>query len=154
MKKLISIRNVIKWMWSLVCISVIVVFAPLGVANESIAIIVNSQNNQSLSQQDIKNIYDDIVTHWENGELITVLNLPAGSGNRELFSSKLFDSASWQMIAAESNRSINNTIRNPSMTRRERWVAKVVSENPNAIGYVPVSLVSKFENVRIIMQLE
>ena len=55
------------------------------VAGEPVVVIVNEANQQSLTQQDIKNIYSDIVFQWQNGERITVYNLPVDAEERETF---------------------------------------------------------------------
>ncbi|MCK5358982.1 MAG: hypothetical protein KAJ95_00045, partial [Gammaproteobacteria bacterium] len=45
-------------------------------AGEKVVIITNTANTQSLSMHDVKSIYSDIVTTWENGKNISVYNLP------------------------------------------------------------------------------
>lgn len=103
---------------------------------ESVAVIVNSSNTQSLSKEDVKNIYSDRVITWGNGNKIAVYNLPVASASREVFSQSVLGISAQNAAAAESNRSITNTLRNPQKLKRERLVASIVSKNPNAIGYV------------------
>lgn len=124
------------------------------VAGEPVAVIVNKANQQSLTQQDIKNIYSDIVFQWQNGERITVYNLPVDAEERETFSRKLFGESAQRMAAEESNRKITNTIKNPSKTKRARLVAQLVAKNPQAIGYIPLSMLDKSADVRIVLQLD
>lgn len=125
-----------------------------ALAGESVAVIVNAANNQQLSEQQIKNIYADIVTQWENGNKITVYNLYADDEAREAFSQKIFGESAQKQVLAESNRKITNTIKNPSKTKSARLVAKLVSKNPNAIGYIPVSMVKDASSVRIVLQID
>lgn len=124
------------------------------VAGESIVVIVNAENSQQLTEQQIKNIYADIVTQWDNGNKITVYNLYADEEARETFSQKVFGESAHKQVLAESNRKITNTIKNPSKTKSARLVLKMVSRNPNAIGYVPKSMVKDTTNVRIVLQID
>ena len=131
-------------------------FLPMHYAlgGESIVVIVNAENTQTLTEQQIKNIYSDIVTHWENGNKIDVFNLAVEEDARETFSQKIFGESSRQLAAAEANRKITNTIKNPTKTKGARLVAKLVSKNPNAIGYVPLSMAKDLANVRIVVQFD
>ena len=124
------------------------------IAGEPVVVIVNKANQQSLTQQDIKNIYSDIVFQWQNGERITVYNLPVDAEERETFSRKLFGESAQRMAAEESNRKITNTIKNPSKTKRARLVAQLVAKNPQAIGYIPLSMLDKSADVRVILQFD
>lgn len=123
-------------------------------AGESVVVIVNAENSQQLTEQQIKNIYADIVTQWDNGNKITVYNLYADDEARETFSQKVFGESADKQVLAESNRKITNTIKNPSKTKSARLVMKMVSRNPNAIGYVPKSMVKDTTNVRIVLQID
>ena len=125
-----------------------------AIGGESVAVIVNASNAQQLSEQQIKNIYADIVTQWENGEKIAVFNLYVDDENRESFSQKIFGESAQKLALAESNRKITNTIKNPSKTKSARLVTKLVAKNPNAIGDVPLSMARKATNVRIVLQIE
>jgi ABC-type phosphate transport system substrate-binding protein len=124
------------------------------IAGEPVVVIVNKANQQSLTQQDIKNIYSDIVFQWQNGERITVYNLPVDAEERETFSRNLFGESAQRMAAEESNRKITNTIKNPSKTKRARLVAQLVAKNPQAIGYIPLSMLDKSADVRVVLQLD
>ena len=125
-----------------------------ALAGEGVVVIVNRDNQQSLSQQDIKNIYGDIVAHWDNGKRITVLNLPVDNSAREKFSEEIFGESASRLAAAESNRKITNTIKNPSKTRRARLIVKLVARDPNAIGYIPFEMLDDSSNVKVIFKIE
>lgn len=125
-----------------------------GVTAEGVAIIVNASNAQQLSEQDVKNIYADIVTQWDNGNKIAVFNLHVDDESREAFSQKIFGESAQKQVLAESNRKITNTIKNPSKTKSARLVAKLVAKNPNAIGYIPLNLAREMSNVRIVLQID
>ena len=131
-------------------------FLPLqfAIGGESVAIIVNASNTQQLTAQQVKNIYADIVTQWDNGNNIAVLNLRVDKNAREVFSQKIFGESAQKLAQAESNRKITNTIRNPSKTKTARLVLKIVSTNPNAIGYIPLSMIKEASKVRILLQID
>lgn len=145
-------KNILKTV--LLCAALSLVLAQNAVGGESIAVIVNSTNTQEISEQHVKNIYADIVTQWDNGEHIAVYNLHVDEASRETFSQKIFGESAQKLAQAESNRKITNTIRNPSKTKSARLVLKLVAKNPNAIGYVPLSMASKAANVRIVLQID
>ena len=124
------------------------------VASEAVVVIVNKDNQQVLTQQDVKNIYGDIIFQWKNGKRITVYNLPVSSETREVFSQKIFGESAQRLAAEESNRKITNTVKNPSKTKRARLVSKLVAKDPNAIGYIPDSMLDQTSNVRVILRID
>ena len=138
----------------MIILSLSLLAAHHAMASESVVVIVNKDNQQKLSQQDIKNIYGDIVFQWKNKQRITVYNLPVDSQAREAFSQKIFGETAQRMAAEESNRKITNTINNPTITKRDRLVAKLVAKNPNAIGYIPASLLDQEADVRVILRID
>jgi len=123
-------------------------------AGESVVVIVNAANTQEISEQQVKNIYADMVTKWDSGNRIAVFNLHVDANSRESFSQKVFGESAQKLASAESNRKITNTIKNPTKTKSARLVGKMVSRNPNAIGYVPLSVAKKVANVRIVLQID
>ena len=125
-----------------------------AIGGESVAVIVNASNTQQLSEQQVKNIYADIVTQWDSGDKIAVYNLHVDDDTRENFSQKIFGESARKLAQAESNRKITNTIKNPSRTKSARLVTKLVAKNPNAIGYVPLSMAKQATNVRIVLQID
>lgn len=125
-----------------------------ALAGESVVVIVNKDNQQSLSQQDIKNIYGDIVIQWQNGKNIAVYNLPVDSEAREVFSQKIFGESAQRVAADESNRKITNTIKNPTKIKGTRLVAQMVAKNPDAIGYIPLSMLKNAPNVKVVLQID
>lgn len=119
-----------------------------------VAVIVNSSNPEALSLEQIKNIYSDRVTTWRSGKKIELYNLPESQDAREIFAQKVLGVSSQAAVAAEARRRTNNTLKNPSRTKRERLVVSIVSRKKNAIGYVPEYLVKDRKNVRIIAVLK
>ena len=138
----------------MIMLSLSLLAAHHAVASEGVVVIVNKDNQQELSQQDIKNIYGDIVFQWKSKQRIAVYNLPVDSQAREVFSKKIFGETAQRMAAEESNRKITNTINNPTITKRARLVAKLVAKQRDAIGYIPVSLLDQEANVRVILRID
>ena len=122
--------------------------------DDTVVIIVNSKNNQSITEEDIKNLYTDKITSWNDGKKIIVYNLPVNSRTREIFSYKLLHKSPSQAATAASNRVITNVIRNSTETKTARLVVSTVSKNPTAIGYTTYKNVKGKNNLRIIMAVE
>jgi len=123
-------------------------------ADSRIAIIVNAANTQNISQQDISNIYRDRIITWDNGEKIDIYNLPTISPSREKFSQKFLGISAMASAAAESNRHITNSSRNPQLLKRERLVILSVTSNINAIGYVKETHIKQKKDVRILFSID
>lgn len=138
----------------IIIFSVLLLMAATLQAGERLAVIVNSENTQIISLEDVHNIYMDKVIAWKNGEKISVYNLPVSSTVRANFSWKTLGMSSRDAAAAESNRSMTNTRRNPQRTKRERLLAFIVSRNPNAIGYMKAASAKARSGVRILFILD
>lgn len=119
-----------------------------------VAVIVHSSNSEKLSIEKIKNIYSDRITSWRSGKKIELYNLPESQEAREVFANKILGVSSQAAVAAESRLRTNNTLKNPSRTKRERLVVSIVSRKQNAIGYVPEYLVKDKKNIRVVTVLK
>ncbi|MDH5799434.1 MAG: hypothetical protein OEZ68_01395 [Gammaproteobacteria bacterium] len=116
--------------------------------------MVNADNTQSVSKQQIKNIYADITAAWSDGEQITVFHLPVDDDAREVFSQAIFGESAEKQAAAELNRKITNTIKNPSKTKSANLVKKMVKRDPKAIGYIPKSSLGASKGLRVVLTLQ
>ena len=123
-------------------------------AEPRVAIIVNSENTQPLTLQDISNIYNDRITTWNNNEKIDVFNLPTASPARETFSRALLGISAMTAAAKEANRHITNTSRNSQHVKRERLVILSVATNKNAIGYVKASSITQRKNIKVLFYIK
>lgn len=123
-------------------------------AADTVVVIVNSENTQSLTAEDIKNIYSDVVTTWDDGKRVRLYNLPAEDTARETFSRAIFGLSAREIVQQESNRKITNSVKNPSNTKRARLISTIVAKNKHAIGYLPKNLLKANKNIRILMELE
>lgn len=129
-------------------------FAASAVFAEGVAVIVNSSNTQVINEDVVKNIYSDRVIAWDSGKYIVVYNLPVKSSKREQFSQSVLGLSAQDAAAAESNRSITNTVRNPQKVKRERLVTSIVAKNPHAIGYVSESSAKSKSGIRILFVIK
>jgi ABC-type phosphate transport system substrate-binding protein len=127
---------------------------PTANAAGPIVVIVNSANQQTLSKQDIKNIYSDMVTRWENGERISLYNLPAKEKARDIFSQAVFGETTREIMQLEHNRAITNSVKNPPRTKRASLISTIVRRDKNAIGYLPKDMMRDNKNIRIVLELE
>ena len=109
-------------------------FVACTVQAADVAVIVNRSNPEVLSIENIKNIYSDRLITWRSGQKIEIYNLPNNQEARDVFARNVLGMSGQASATAESQRKINNTLKNPSKTKRERLVALFVAKNRNAIG--------------------
>lgn len=127
---------------------------PSANAADAIVVIVNSANQQTLTKQDIKNIYSDIITNWENGKRINIYNLPADDKARETFSRAIFGETTREILQQEHNRKITNSIKNPSRSKRASLLSAIVSRDVNAIAYLPKDTLKSDKDIRIVLEID
>lgn len=129
-------------------------FAMRTVLADPVVVIVNSANAQNISLADVKNIYLDKTVAWENGGKIAVYNLPPEDAAAELFARKTLGMSARDAAAAESNRIISNTSRNPQQTKRAALVSSIVAKTPNAMGYIPKEQAEGKSGIRVLFTLD
>jgi ABC-type phosphate transport system substrate-binding protein len=121
---------------------------------EKVAVIVNMANQQTLTADDIKNIYLDNIITWANGDRIKAYDLPVKDNARQVFSNKVLHMRAQNVAREWANKKITNTAKNPPRTTRGRLVAAFVAKDPDAIGYVPAAMVEGHGEVRVVMTVE
>ena len=127
---------------------------PTVYAADAIVVIVNSANQQALTEQDIKNIYSDIVTNWKSGKRINLYNLPAKDQARDKFSRAIFGESAREILQQEHNRKITNSEKNPSRTKRASLLSAIVSRDVNAIAYLPKDMLKSDKDIRIVLEID
>jgi ABC-type phosphate transport system substrate-binding protein len=127
---------------------------PTAKASDAMVIIVNSANQQSLTEQDIKNIYSDIITNWKSGQRINLYNLPGDDNARDKFSRAIFGETTREILQQEHNRKITNSIKNPSRTKRASLLSTIVSRDVNAIAYLPKAMLKSDKDIRIVLEID
>ena len=118
-----------------------------------VAVIVHQENDQPLTEQEIRAMYMDRLTHWKDGSKVMLYNLPLGDKHREKFSQHVLNMSALQADEAEMQRRDNNMAINPVRVKAKNIVVSYVERNPNAIAYVPLSLVRDRYNVKVVMTL-
>ena len=123
-------------------------------AGDKVVVIVNEANKQEITAADLKNMYNDIVIHWDNDQPITLFDTPIKEEAREVFSERILGETAGDAAMAWANRKITNTAKNPPITTKESLIPKFVAKDPNAIGYVSKSVAEGKPGIKIILTLE
>jgi len=118
-----------------------------------VAVIVHQENDQPITAQEIRAMYMDRVTEWKDGSKVMLYNLPLGDKHREKFSERVLNMSALQADEAESVRRSNNVAINPVHVKAKNIVVSYVERNPNAIAYVPLTMIRDKSNVKVIMML-
>ncbi len=116
---------------------------------ESVAIIVNSENQQNFTMQEIKYIYSEYIVSWPSGKRIERYDLPPDDPAREVFTRKVLGLSARVAALEEQSRSVNNSARNPSREKRAPLVAAAIVRSANALGYVSLPYAQSLVGVRI-----
>jgi len=119
-----------------------------------VAVIINRSNPEQLSIQQIKDIYSDRLATWRSGQRIEVYNLPDNQDAADVFARRVLGMSGQAAAAAELQRRTNNTLKNPSKTKRERLVLSIVGRKKNAIGYVPEYMIKDKSRIRVVKILK
>ncbi|KAF0193051.1 MAG: hypothetical protein FD165_154 [Gammaproteobacteria bacterium] len=142
-------------MWATRIMLMVVVSGVVAPAQaEPVAVIVNSENTQALSSADVRNMYEDNVIVWSNGDPVRPYHLSTKSDAREVFSKNVLDKSAMAAARFWANKKITNTAKNPPETSNELLVINEVLRNRQAIGYVPLAMVKKQDGVRIVLTVE
>jgi hypothetical protein len=118
-----------------------------------IAVIVHVENNQELTVNEIRAMYQDRITRWQDGSKIMLYNLPLGDSHREKFSRDILDMTALEADEAESKRRENNLAINSVRVKNKNIVVSYVEREPNAIAYVPLSMIRDKSNVKVVATL-
>lgn len=121
--------------------------------NSGLVVIVNKANSKLLTKSDISNIYSDRITRWPSGERILILNLPLDSSERQRFTAAILDMSPQDAATDWSNRTITNRSQSDYRTKNAQVVVSYVERHENAIGYVPVAVLSENDNVRVVYSI-
>ena len=118
-----------------------------------IAVIVHADNPQELTAEEIKAMYMDRLTRWEDGSKVMLYNLPLGDKFREKFSKNILNMTALEADSAELQRRELKINANPVYVKAKNIVVSYVEQNPNAVAYVPLVMVREKSNVKVIMTI-
>jgi len=146
-------RNItLKYLYvTLITVTIMFISAPS--LAQPMVVIVNVNNTESISSEMIKQIYSDKRNFWETGNPILLFELPVKDKGREIFSETLLNKSAITSQSDWSNRYVKNTIKNKVKMKPQKIVAKFVSINKHAIGYITASVAEKHNNIKIIMTI-
>jgi len=118
-----------------------------------IAVIVNQNNKQDLTVAQIKDMYQDRLTKWGDGSKVLLFNLPLGDKYREKFSQQILNMTALEADQAETLRRENHIKFNPVEVKASNIMVSYVEQHPNAVAYVPMSVIHSKSNVRVILTI-
>ena len=118
-----------------------------------VAVIVHQDNPQQLTVEDIKAMYMDRLTRWQDGSKVMLYNLPLGDKFREKFSQNILNMTALQADSEELQRRELNIKVNPVEVKAKNIVISYVEQHPNAVAYVPLVMVREKSNVKVIMTI-
>ncbi|MBI4745863.1 MAG: substrate-binding domain-containing protein [Deltaproteobacteria bacterium] len=124
--------------------------------SEPLAIFVNVHNPvEKLTVDAVRKIYQDEMTRWPDGNRVTAYDLPLKSRFRAIFSEKVIHKPAEKVEEDWANKRITNTAKNPTVVlKNDMLVIIKVSNDPDAIGYLPISMLKDEKEIRIILTLE
>jgi len=118
---------------------------------DPIAVIVHPERRADLSIDDVAQIYLRRKRFWSDGSPVVPLNLSSTDPLRKRFS-RLVLRQDAQRLAEYWNRQYFYGVFPPATLASAEAMRRYVAADPNAIGYVPSSLVD--DSVRILFRLE
>ena len=121
---------------------------------EEVAVIVNQNNMQELTDSQVNAVYTDQLTTWNNGQPIHVYQLPLSDNAREVFSQRIMGQSARRVERENANRKITNSFENPPLTKSAKLALIYVSRDINAIAYVPLEMARDKQGVRILLTLK
>lgn len=118
---------------------------------DPIAVIVHPERRADLSIDDVAQIYLRRKRFWSDGSPVVPLNLSSTDPLRKRFS-RLVLRQDAQRLAEYWNRQYFYGVFPPATLASAEAMRRYVAADPNAIGYVPSSLVD--DSVRILFRLD
>ena len=122
-------------------------------AAESVVVIVNAGNNDRVTAETILAIYSDTRRNWSNGSKVAIYELPVKASAREAFSKAVLNKTAEEAQADWFRRKMDHSIKTMPSVKQDKLVVRFVSKYPDAIGYVPVSLIAGQSDVRVVMRI-
>ena len=118
-----------------------------------IAVIVHETNMQKLTENDIKALYLDRITRWQDGSRVILFNLPLGDKYREKFSETVLKMTALEADKQETKRRELRIKANDVEVKSKNVVVSYVEQHPNAVAYVPLNLVRDRSNVKVVFTI-
>lgn len=106
-----------------------------------VAVIVNSSNSTTLSDNDISRLFLGKLKKFSNGEKVILANLKFGNATRNEFEKKVLKKSSSQVKAYWSKLMFSGKGKPPKELGSDKDVLALVAGNPGAIAYVDAASV-------------
>lgn len=118
-----------------------------GNALADMVIIVNKENNSTITRDEVKKLYLGKIDKFSNGNTAIPINLNDSDLKNE-FDASIIGRNSAQVTAYWSKAVFTGAGTPPKQVNDQSEVLKLVSSNPDVIGYIDKSLVT--DNVKVI----
>ncbi|MPY23624.1 phosphate ABC transporter substrate-binding protein [Shewanella psychropiezotolerans] len=115
-----------------------------------IAVIVHPNNSDSLDKKSISNLYLGKTKRFPGGAQAVPINLEEGQASRGDFDSNVLGKSSSQLKSYWSKKVFTGKGTPPKEFATDDEVIKLVSSNPNIIGYIDSSKVN--DSVKVVAE--
>lgn len=120
---------------------------------DKVAVIVHESNTQKLTEKEIKALYLDRLTRWQDGSRVVLFDLPLGDKYRDKFSKSILKMTALEADLQETKRRQLRIKANDVEVKAKNVIVSYVEQNPNAVAYVPLNLVREKSNVKVILTI-
>ena len=118
-----------------------------------VAVIVHETNTQMLTEKEIKALYMDRLTRWQDGSKVMLYNLPLGDKHRDKFSKSVLKMSALEADTQESKRRELRIKANDVQVKAKNVIVSYVEQHPNAVAYVPLDLVREKSSVKVVLTI-
>jgi hypothetical protein len=118
-----------------------------------VAVIIHENNSQQLTAKEIKALYLDRLTRWSDGSRVMLYNLPLGDKYRDMFSKSVLKMTALEADKQEIKRRELRIKANDVEVKSKNVVISYVEQHPNAVAYVPLSLVREKSGVKVVFTI-
>ena len=142
------------WLVALLIFAVLI-FASESVAGEGVAIIVHKDSKvDTLSVEDLRRYYSDILVTWPDGEKVKIFDLPMDDSTRQVFSAKVLGKAPQDVTMDWASKRITNMAKNPpTILKSQLLMLSKVGQSPNTLGYISEERVDK-QKVKVVLVIK
>lgn len=136
----------------IIAFAALLTFQAVQAFAETVAVIVNSSNQQkSVSIEEIRKFYANAVLEWPDGTPVTLYDLAINDPARSVFSEKVLKKSPMSVAEDWAHLKITNQAKNPPIAMKsEALIVRRVSREKGAIGYVTLEAARQKEGVRIV----
>lgn len=113
-----------------------------------VAVIVHPSNTNTIDESFIKKAFTGKVKSFDNGESVIAINQESDTKSVEEFNEKLLNKSASQLKAYWSKQIFTGKGTPPKEVSNDNEVIKLVSTNPNLIGYIDASTVN--DSVKVV----